>query len=171
MSMRAAAVGVCLVVVVGFATAQPEYTSSEGKYTVRFPDTPKVTSQTAKTAVGDLPLNIATYATKEGNAYMVSFTDFPATATKPENLGTLFEGIRDGAKGKDGKVAGDVKEITHGPDKLPGREFIIEKGMQRIKYRAILRDSRVYQIAALGTPEFVGGKEATAFLDSFQITK
>ena len=167
-----AAFGVVLIAFAGPVVAQPnEYASTEGKYTVKFPDAPKVTSQTAKSAVGDLKVNIATFANSDGNAFMVSYTDFPAVATKEENHGTLFEGIRNGAKGTDGKLVGEEKELKFGPDKLPGREFTIEKGKQRIRFRVILNGGRVYQVAAIGTEAFVTGNSGTTFLDSFQITK
>jgi hypothetical protein len=167
-----AAFGVVLFAFAGAAVAQPkDHAPPEGKYTVKFPDKPKVTSQTAKSAVGDLTVNVATYANSDGNAFLVSYTDFPDSATKQENHGTLFEGIRNGVKGTDGKLVGEEKEISFGPNKLPGREFTIEKGKQRIRFRVILSGSRVYQVAAIGTEAFVAGNSGTAFLDSFQITK
>jgi hypothetical protein len=167
-----AVVGVVLVAFVGAGVARSaDYSSGEGKYSVKFPAAPKVITQNTKSAVGDLTVNIATYANSEGNAFMVSYTDFPALATKEENHATLFEGIRNGAKGSDGKLVGEEKEIMFGPDKLPGREFTIEKGKQRIRFRVVLNGSRVYQVAAIGTEAFATGKEGTVFLDSFQITK
>ena len=169
--MRAVVGGFALVALVGVAGAQPsEYVSGAGKYSVKFPGAPKVTAQTSKSEVGDLTVNIATYANSDGNAFLVSYTDFPDKATKPENHATLFEGIRKGVS-KGGKLSGEEKTLEFGPDKLPGREFTVEKGKQRIRYRVILRDGRVYQIAAIGTEAFVTGKDGTAFLDSFQVTK
>jgi hypothetical protein len=170
--MRAVVVGLVLVAFVGVACAQQsEYTSGEGKYAVKFPGAPKVTSQATKSAVGELTVNIATYANSDGNAFLVSFTDFPEAATKAENHATLFGGIRDGVKGKDGKIPGEEKALEYGPAKLPGREFTVEKGKQRIRYRVILNNNRVYQVAVIGTQEFVTGKDGTAFLDSFQVAK
>ena len=169
--MRAALGGFVLVVFVGAASAQHEHAPAEGKYSVKFPGAPKITSQTAKSAVGDLTVNVATYANSDGNAFMVSYTDFPEATTKPDKLTTLFDGIRDGVKGKDGKLVGEEKKLEFGDDKLPGREFTIEKGKQRIRYRVVVRDNRVYQLATIGTEAFVTGKDGTAFLDSFQVTK
>ena len=149
------------------------YSSDEGKFSVRFPNAPKVTEQTAKTAVGDLTVTVAVYANSDGSTLMVSFTDFPDAATKTENHATLFNGIRDGIKGNNGKLVGDEKNLTFGPDKLPFREFVVDKDKpkQRIKCRVILRDNRVYQLVVIGTADFTGGKEATAFLESFELTK
>jgi hypothetical protein len=170
--MRAIAVGLVLVAFGGAAGArQPVHTSDEGKYSVKFPGAPKLKSETVKSAIGDLTVNIATYANSDGNTFMVSFADFPEAATRPANLDTLFAGLRDGVKGRDGKFAGDAKAVEHGPDKLPGREFVVEKGKQRIRMRVLVRDNRVYQVAAIGTEAFATGKDGTAFLDSFQVTK
>lgn len=172
--MRAVVVGVVLVAFVASASAQqPEYASAEGKYKVRFPapGTPKLRSDTTKSAVGDLTVNIATFANSDGNVWLVSYTDFPAAATKPENHKTLLDGIREGAKGRDGKLSGEEKSIEHGADKLPGREFLVEKGKQRVKMRVVVSGSRVYQVALIGTEAFAAGKDGTAFLDSFSITK
>lgn len=146
------------------------YAPKDGKFSVRFPGAPKETPQTIKTGVGELSVFSATFATSDGNAYMVSYTDFPAEAARPEARDTLYDGVRDGFKGKDGKVLVEEKRDI-GPDKLPGRELELEKDRQRVKVRVVLRDGRLYQVAVLGSKSFVGGKDATAFLDSFELTK
>lgn len=169
---RAGLVVVTVCALAGFALAQPkgEHTSETGKYRVRFPDKPKVTSPTAKTAVGDLTVTIATFANADGSVYLASHTDYPATATKPENHASLLAGVRDGMKGS-GTLVGDEREYAFGADKLPAREFTIDKGKTRVKVRLILSGSRLYQVAAIGSAEFVKGKDASLFLDSFEITK
>lgn len=171
--MRAAIVGLLLVACANPAAGQPRgtYKSRDGRYAVKFPGTPKVTEQTANTDLGELTVTVATYANSDGGVFMVSHSDFPEAATKAANRATLLDGIRDGVKGRDGKQVGDNKAIEFGPDKLPGREFTIDKGKQRIRFRVILRDSRVYQIAAIGTAKFADGKDATEFIESFELTK
>ncbi len=170
--MKAASTGFVLLALAGAVVAQPgAYPSEEGKYSVRFPGPPKVTEQTAKTAIGELKVTVAVFANADGNVFMVSFTDFPESATKPANHATLLAGIRDGVKGNTGKLVGNEKSLTFGPNKLPSREFVVDKdkSKQRIKFRVILRDNRVYQLAVIGTPDFAGGKDATAFLESFEL--
>ena len=172
--MRAAAVGFALVAFAGVLVAQPGgFTSGEGGYRIKFPGAPKVTEPTTKSAVGDLTVTVATYATADGSTFMVSHADYPAAAMKPDKLATLFDGIRDGVKGRDGKLLGDEKSGPFGADKLPGREFTVEKDKvkQRIKFRILIKDNRVYQVVAIGPAEFVNGKDATAFLESFELTK
>ena len=155
------------------AAAQPAgevFSPRDGGFSVRFPGRPKDSTQTAKSRLGDLRVFTATYATGEGNVYLVSHTDFPPGATKPENRATLFDGVRDGLKGKDGKVLSE-KDAEIGPNKLAGRDIELEKGKQRVRFRVVVSGDRLYQVAAIGTPAFVGGKEAGAFLDSFELTK
>ena len=164
-----------VVVFASAAAAQPAaapFASTDGRYAAAFPGRPKVTAQTAKSALGDLPVRVATYATADANVYMVSFTDFPTAAAKAENRATLFDGIKNGVKGPRGEIASDA-EFAFGPDKLPGREVVVDrdKGKQRIRFRAFLRDNRLYQVAVIGTPDFVSGKDATAFMDSLELTK
>ncbi|MBP3958791.1 hypothetical protein J8F10_26395 [Gemmata sp. G18] len=167
--------GVAFLVCSASLAAQPQkdaYTSTEGKYAIKFPNRPKTSHQIAKSALGDLDVNVATYATGDANVFMVSYTDYPAAATKPENRKTLFDGIQDGIKGSKGEIVSE-KAIEFGPEKLPGRELVVDrdKGKQRIKFRAVLRDNRLYQIAVIGTAEFVSGKDATAFFESLELTK
>ena len=113
----------------------------------------------------------ATFATTEGNVYLVSYTDFPPGTIKPEDHPRMFDGVRDELK-KGGKLVSE-KDLTVGPEKLPGREILIEKEKpkQLVRFRVIIRDHRFFQVAVVGGDEFVKGKEATAFLDSFEVTK
>ncbi|QJW96130.1 hypothetical protein [Frigoriglobus tundricola] len=172
--MRPILVGIILAAYTTPALADHErYTSDDGKFAADFPGAPKVTAKTTPSAVGNLQVHVATYANSDGSTFMVSYTDFPDPATKPDNLGTLFDGIRDGVKGRDGKVVGEEKTIKFGPNKLPGREFTVEKdkGKQRIRYRVVVRDRRVYQVAVIGSQDFTSGNDATAFLATFELTK
>jgi hypothetical protein len=149
-----------------------EYTSKGGNFVVRFPGKPKETTQTTKSPLGEVKVFTSTYVTGDGNVYMVSYSDLPPGATKPENLGTLFEGVREGAKGKDGEIlVGDRFEF--GPDKLPGYELELkrEKSNQRLKFKVIVRENRLYQLAVVGSRDFAQGKEAAEFLDSFKFPK
>jgi hypothetical protein len=168
--MRRVVVGFAALALVGEtgAYAPGPYASTDGKYTVKFPGAPEVTTKNSKTDQGELPVTVATYATSDGSVYMVSYTDL-AAAPKPENRATIFAGVRDAVKGTGKQV--DDKEFEFGPDKLPAREFVVDKEKQRIKVRAILRDGRLYQVTVVGTASFAGGKTAKEFLDSFELSK
>jgi len=161
-----------VLVLPAVACGQPAaeaYAPKGGNFSVRFAGPTKESSQTAASAIGDLKVVSAAYATADGNVFLTSYVDFPAEATKAEKRGSLLDGARDGIKGKDGKVISD-KDTEFGVGKLPGREFEIEKGKQRLRFRLILRDDRLYQVAVIGSAAFVGGKEAIAFIESFELT-
>jgi hypothetical protein len=162
-----------IVVLVGVpAVAQrgEKYEPADGRFSVRFAGKPKESTQTAKSQIGDLKVHTATYAVSDGSTYMVSYTDFPEGAAKPDASSKLYDGVRDGLKGKDGKLIGET-EITVGSDKHPGREIEIEKDRKRMKFRVVLRDGRLYQVAVIGTASFVNGKDARAFFGSFELVK
>ncbi len=137
-----------------------------GHFAIRFPGRPKENTQSTKTDLGTLKVYTATYALPDGNVYLVSFTEFPAEAVKPDLRGTLYDGVVNGIKGKDGMLVGTEKEIEIGKEK--GREVVIDKGKQQTRFRVVVKDDRLYQIALVGSGEFATGKAATAFLDSFE---
>ena len=143
-----------------------------GGFSIEFPGKPKEGNQTTTTAVGELKVYTATYATSEGNIYLVSYTDFPPEAIKPEIHATLFDGIREGLKGKDGKVVSEER-VTIGDDEVPGREIVIEKESvnQRTRTRVAIKGTRLFQFAVVGSEKFVTGKDAKEFLESFDFTK
>jgi hypothetical protein len=144
------------------------HSPKDGKYTAKFPGKPKDTSQTVKSDIGNLKVNIALYANPDGHASWVSFTDYPAEAIKPDVRSKLIDAARDAMRGTDGKVVTE-KDIEVGAAKLPGREVTLDRGKQQIKVRFLIRDARLYQIAVMGNGPFVTGKDATAFLDSFEL--
>ena len=64
-----------------------------------------------------MKVSTATYATSDGNVFMVSYTDFPAGTAKADMSAAFFDGVRRGLAGKDGKLLGE-KDIQIGPDQL-----------------------------------------------------
>ena len=82
------------------AQGDGDYEPKDGGFKIRFPGKPKETSQTAKSQVGDLKVSTATYATSDGNVFMVSYTDFPAGTAKADISATFFDGVRRRARGE-----------------------------------------------------------------------
>jgi hypothetical protein len=147
--------------------AGDDYSPRGGKFSVRFPGAPKESTRKARSAVGELKVFAATFAADENRVYVVSYTDFPAGTATPETRRALLDGARDGLKGKEGVVRSE----TDVEAKYPGRDVELEKGEQRVRARLVLRGDRLYQVAVVGTPAFTSGKEASAFLESFDLTK
>lgn len=171
--MRATSAALLLLLTFAAAQAQPEgveVSPKGGRFKVRFPGRPKENTQKAKTPIGELAVYTATFATPEGNVFLVSHTDYPADAAKADHHPTLLAGARDGLAGKDGKVVSEGP-VPHGPDKAAGREVVVDKGKTQLRFRLFMRDNRLFQVGAVGTGAFVTGRDATAFLDSFELVK
>lgn len=146
------------------------YAPEGGNFSIKFPAKPKETKQVAKSVLGELKVFTASFANAEGNAYLASYTDFPAGTAKPEGRDAIIDGVRQTLKGKDGKVLSDT-DIAVGTEKLPGHELVAEQGKVRLRFRVVLRDDRLYQYAVVGTTAFVTSGDATKFLDSFTLTR
>jgi len=154
-----------LVLVLGGAADSPGelIRPKNGGFALRFPGKPKENTQTTSTPVGKLSIYTATFALPDGSVFLASFTEFPAEAVKPEVRGTLFDGVVKGLAGKTGKIVSE-KEIAVGKEK--GREVLIDKGKQQMRFRLVVKDNRLIQLAAIGGGEFIKGSAATTYLDS-----
>ncbi|MBX9579779.1 MAG: hypothetical protein K2X87_05670 [Gemmataceae bacterium] len=161
-----------LLILLATAAAQPPagHVHSGDGYKVTFPGPPKVETPTAKTPLGELKVHTATYATDAGNIFLLSRTDYPAGAVAPDDLPGLYDRVRDGLKGKDGKVVSE-KDVAVGPGKVPGKEVVVDRGKRQARFRVVAKGDRLFQVAAVGAGEWVTGPEATAFLDSFEPAK
>jgi hypothetical protein len=150
-----------------------EYSPKGGNFTIRFPGKPKESTQKAKSPIGEVDVFAATYATNDGNVFMVSYSDLPPAATKKENQNSLIDGVRDGILGKekDVRILEDV-EFKFGADELFGHKLLVrkDKSEQYVVMWIIVRENRLYQIAAVGSKKFSESKETIAFLESFQVT-
>lgn len=170
MTRAAAVLALLSFSLVALAQSPADYAPKGGGFSVRFPGTPKETTSNAKSAVGELKVFTATYAASDGNTYLVSYTDFPAGTVRPDDHKAMLDGARDALRGKDGKVL-EEKDTEVGPGKHAGRELELEKGKQRLRFRLVVRGDRLYQVAVVGSAGFASGKDAAAFLDSFDLGK
>lgn len=165
----AAAVVVCAALTAG-AADEEKYTSKEGKFTVRFPKGAKVVkTDTVKTADGSELHRIAAADGKE-KVYMVMYGDLPDSVKNVPAKTLLDTAEKGGVERIKGKLVSS-KDIELGKNKLPGREFVVEKDGNKLRNRTFLVDARLYTVIVGGTKDFATTKEATAFLDSFEITK
>jgi hypothetical protein len=158
-----------LLVLPAVAAADDTFKSKDGHFSVRFPGKPKEATQTVKTEAGDLKVHTFTYATPDGSVFLVSYVDYPEAVVKA-GTETLLDGARDGLVGKDGKLLPE-KKVEVGREKLPGREFVIDRGKVQTRARVVVKDRRLFQLMAVGTGGFVTGSDATDFFKSFQFAK
>ncbi|HEY1188010.1 MAG TPA: hypothetical protein VGE74_10150 [Gemmata sp.] len=150
------------------ATAADEkYASKEGKYTVQFPAGGKVKNETK--AAGTAKMEFA--ATEvNGKGFMVMYMELPKGAQNLPAKTLLDAGETGGVDQSGGKLV-SKKDIEFGNDKLPGREFVVEKDGNQANSRIVVTKSRLYVVTVAGPKDFATSKEAVAFLDSFQLTK
>ena len=169
---RLAALAVAAFLVAGAldARAAEKYAPDGGQFEVTFPGNPKESTTDAKSKLGKLKVFTATYANADGNVFMVSYTDFPEGTARGDNRETVFDGARAGLKGKDGEVL-ESEPRGFGKAKIDGHEIVVRKDKVRVRVWLMIRGDRLFQVGVIGTPDFVNGKEATAFLRSFDLTK
>lgn len=162
---------VCLALVIPARAADEKwqtFTSKEGRFSVALPGKPKEETKQATTPSGKKKeFRTFTLVSAPDRIYLVNYNDYPeAVVREPKNKETAFDAIR---KGLGGKVVSE-KKISVGKNKSPGRELLIELPM-KIFYRAriFFVGKRLYQTVAMGADEFVRGKKADQFFDSFKV--
>jgi hypothetical protein len=163
-----------LVTLPAFASAaddKPVVVFSEGgKFSVTMPEKPARKVQKVPTQVGDIE---AHYFVVERNArgYLACYSDYPKGSVTEDNVQKVLDGAVDGCvKGLKGKLLSDEKAAL-GKEKHPGRELLIALPAGGLRYRArcYLVGDRLYQVVVIGAEDFVKGKAAGAFLDSFSL--
>jgi len=159
----------CFAPVVLARPAAEVYTSKEGGYTAKFPGTPKEETRTQPGPAGEVKLYLAVYATSKGTAFLTAYQEHKAAATAEEQKAILDAVVR-GATPKDGKLV-ESKDVEFGPDKLPAKTYHVERPKVSVRGVVVYRGGRVYQAIVSGPKDFVGGKEAAAFLESLTLTK
>lgn len=158
------AAGSCLLAAADDLELNP-YTSAEGKYKVLLPGEVK----TAEKKAGGTVTKTATAFVDGEAAFAVSYTDLPLDVPADHVRGVLVGYVKSLA-GPGGKVL-SAKDATVGPDKLVGREVLIQQPKNFLRVRATIVGKRVYQVIAAGPKEFVTSKDANRVLGSLEIVR
>lgn len=148
-----------------------QYTSTEGRFTVLMPGTPKTERQTQNTQLG--PINIQAFAVarqQESVAYIVAYSDFPNNFVQKANIQKLLDGARDGAlRAAQGKLLSQRNISLNG---YPGREFEFVNPVGLItKNRMYLVNGRLYQVIVVtkqDTQKYLS-RSIAGFLNSFKL--
>lgn len=166
MNARAALVVFALVPAAGCKPApMTDFTSAEGRFKVKFPGTPKQTSQVVS------GVTVTMYSVESwGAEFMVGVADapIPPWESASRSRSRLFD-ARDGAlKAIDGKSSGSHTITLH--DRYPGVEFGGTGKGKHFRARVYLVGHRVYQvIAAGGSEDFPKSALADEFFNSFEL--
>jgi len=151
-------------------TTAKKYVDKAGGFSINFPGKPKQDSTKLDTAAGKSTLFINSVETKEGNAFLVMYNDFPVEVEE-DAIDRVLDGAVSGVSQK-----GDIvtkKNVKFGPDKIPAREVVMDANDGNIRFRIliVMRGSRLYQVMVAGPDEFADTDKAKDYIKSFEFTK
>jgi len=163
--------GLCLTAafLIAADTRFVEVAPRGGRFTVQMPGQPKEQKNSVKTAIGPIEFHMFIYERDPNSDYMVGYNDYPEGMMKKADSDKVLDGARDGAvKNVKGKLESE-KKITL--DGHPGREFVATAEGLKVRDRFYLVNDRLYQIMLVGSNDFITGKDAEKFLNSFKLTE
>lgn len=146
-----------------------KFESKEGKFGAVFPQAP---TPMTKTAAGQTLYLVHLAVEKDKSGYLITYSDLPAEvlkAPKPEQV--LESSVNEFVERFKAKEATKSTATTFGAKKYPARDFTTEGPALTARGRLVLVGNRLYQVCVYGPKEFVEGKDADAFLGSFEITQ
>ncbi|MCB9076398.1 MAG: hypothetical protein H6631_02300 [Anaerolineaceae bacterium] len=153
-----------------------EFTSVEGNFSVLFPVEPAEQVQSAPNAVVETEVHLF-MADMGASAYLIAYNDLPA-AVSPDLAGSdmiesSFNNLRETfLAGFDGTA---ISEETITLVGYPGRQIDFTVSDQVLSgggygtVRVYAVDTRLYQVAALGTPDALSEEDLKTFLSSFAL--
>jgi hypothetical protein len=147
-----------------------EFKSEAGKFSVRLPAKP--THEITEVGTAKEKQHQFKVGTEQG-VYLVSYQDNPnLEGSTPEQQMAALESGRDRLQTVfRGKLLESKSVTLNNPH--PGLSFRVEipqaKGEARCRFYMV--GTRLYQIMAIGVPEFANSNQATQVIDSFQLLK
>ena len=147
------------------AAADLTHPSDSGSFRARFPAPPTLDEKELAVGASRTVPVAAHRATdpKTGCVFAVTVAEYPpAFAEVPAE--TLLDGVRDGLKGRDGKLKSEEK--LRGPH--PGRTLRIEAGRNLVRARLVVAGSRLFQVTVAGPAHGFPDKLADEFFAGFE---
>jgi hypothetical protein len=149
-----------------------EFTSQEGRFSILLPRTPRQTTETVDTPVGEIDEH--TFTTIHGNiTYIVSYGDYPQNALSAGNPQAILDSFGDGAVTSiEGKL---LSKRSISLDGYLGRELKIkiadDSDTAIAQIRIYLVGNRLYYIYTLAPEERASSPSVDEFLDSFKLVR
>ncbi len=150
--------------------AWKSFTSKEGRFSVLMPGKPQQQKQAARAGEKSIEVHIFSAAPAVDRIVYVTYTDHPKADVEGKEE-AFVEGTSKGNVATfKGKLVSDRK-LTLGKGKHPGRDILVEMPDKKQQYRAriVLAGNRLYQVVAMGSAEFVKGKQADEYFESFKL--
>lgn len=154
----------CAVALWVFAgCSEPVFTSAEGRFSVRMPESPQYKQVTIDPA-DPTPLHMWT-AQRGAKTFMVGYADIPVEGREASEI---LEGARDNVLSKPERKLLSERSVSLGSS--PGTELEIgaANGI-RTRIRVFLVGARLYQIVVGFRDQDGFGADETDFLESFQV--
>ena len=145
----------------------PEFTSETGKFSIKFKETPKETTEDVQTAVG--PIKMYMFMHEEGStkAYMAAYCDYPEEIVKGGDPITMLQGSKEGVLGQFSATIKDEKISKFmGYDCI---DFVAEGPQYNTAYKLVLAKNRLYQVGILQSGTSILKDDIDSYIGSFKI--
>lgn len=144
------------------------YVSKDGKFKVKFPGTPEVTSQMVPTDAGEIEMFTYIYEKSATEAYMVAYGDYPSALIDGADPYELLEASRDGAL-ETSKIEDNKDMKVNGFPAIRTKAIDVEQNFYYI-YEVILAKNRLYQVMIVRDGDYPSDSVVSDFVDDFEIT-
>ncbi|MEK7672461.1 MAG: hypothetical protein AAB373_01115 [Patescibacteria group bacterium] len=160
-------------------TATEEETSAEsdafvseaGKFSIVFPGEPVESSQAIPTAAGDIMMYMYMYEEGVTQAFMVSYSDYPADLVAASDSKTLLDGGKEGQLGALGTAPVLDKDEYIKMGEFDGTYMkAYGDGLYTVS-KTVLAGNRLYQLLVMKDGSYPTQEEEDSFLGSFEITE
>jgi len=145
------------------------FTSDDGKFQIRFPGDPEVTSENVPTDVGDIEMFTFMYEKSVTEVYMVAYSDYPSAMIELSKTEDLIQGAKEGVVGNIGATIEEEKKITLGD--YEGIMFKAASETYFLYYKLYMVKNRLYQIGILRDGSYPEKSAVTDFIDSFKLVE
>jgi hypothetical protein len=147
------------------------FSPKDGAFSVQMPGTPNEHKKAVKSGTGATEVILFEVTLRPGeNTYAVGYSEYPKEMIKAGTEDKRLDNARDAAKTTSkGKLKREKSLLL---DTYPGRELLLEiDDKKAVKLRLYAVNNRLYEIVAVGSPEFVASAETLKFLESFKLGK
>ncbi|HYV34315.1 MAG TPA: hypothetical protein VE988_01345 [Gemmataceae bacterium] len=147
------------------------FSPKDGAFSIQMPGTPNEHKKAVKSGSGATEVILFEVPVPPGeNTYAVGYSEYPKDSIKAGTEDKRLDNARDAAKTTaKGKLKREKSLLL---EAYPGREILIEiDDKKAVKVRLYAVNNRLYEIVAVGSPEFVASAETAKFLESFKLGK
>jgi hypothetical protein len=138
-------------------------------FTAKFPGTPKQTSQTYKTDVGDAPSSLWSWQQSSDLSYFVVTATYPKGSLSSVDPGLVYDAAIDGMTGGAAALA-VANETDMTMNGHPGQVFSLAGTTANIEGQIVLAGDNLYVVYVLFSPTVTDFSGVDAFFADFTLT-